>query len=638
MNTGYGGRRAALPPSGYRPAARMDSGDGGCRVRFVPENPVEQPREFDFTGWPASQELRQAFAAAFAERTRPGGRVRTAESAEKTYRNLRRFVGYLADLLAPPAATGELTKAHLKGWFLPRQQRHGGVIELCELKATLRKVEGLNAEFRAALTERNPPRMRTASGKSYSRSENQRILNAARRDVRHAADRLRGNRELLRRWRAGDLDSESEQVWRRGELLDHVDRHVDVPRYRTRGTLPMHWVSCLGTVEQHLTALHLSTGEAAAFAVLLVGLTGQNKGTILTARAAHHRPDGYTGVASAIVELDKPRRGSRRYMDVALTSVPRWVGPTGPDAADPATEIGQAEDPTQKVDLRSAFGVYMLLGELAAPARQSLGSDRLFVWWAGSGGAGVGRGLRTRLHSDLVLAWARGHSLPTDAATDTPGSADQLIVTLSRLRLTHNELQQRPVAHTERTLANEYLVRDRGNLAEYQKVVADVLAEQVTKATTRGRLRTLSEQDLAEARVHPARVAARHGMDTGTLQRMLAGELDTVLGACVDHTNSPHARPGQACRASFMLCLSCPCARATPTHLPIQVLVHDELAQRRAAVTPLRWAQRFALPHAQLADLVHRAGSAAVTDARQTITTADRRLAERFLSRELDLP
>jgi hypothetical protein len=45
-------------------------------------------------------------------------------------------------------------------------------------------------------------------------------------------------------------------------------------------------------------------------------------------------------------------------------------------------------------------------------------------------------------------------------------------------------------------------------------------------------------------------------MDVAALHRMLAGEMDTVMGACIDHTNSPHAAAGQPCRASFMLCLS----------------------------------------------------------------------------------
>jgi hypothetical protein len=631
VSAGAGGRRAALPPAGYRPADRVVD-QAACRVRFVPENPAEQPCEFDFSDWPVSPVLRQAFAAAFVERTRPGGRVRTVESASKTWRTLRRFATYVGTLVSPPVTPDQLAAAHLTGWFLPRQHHAGVGIELGELKTTLRKVEGVSAEFLSALNERHPRRAKVRAQSSYSRSENQRILNAARRDIRRAADRIRSNRDLLRRRRAGALESQAEQDRRIGELLDYVDRNTDVPRYQTKTTPPLYWVSALGTVEQHVTALHLSSSEAAAFVVLLVGLTGQNKSTILTAPAAHHRPDGYAGgVASAIVELDKPRRGSRRHMDVSLTSLPRWAGAGDPEVTD------NAPDSNMRVDLHSPLGVYMLLHELAAPARQVLGSDRLLVWWAGSGGGGVGRGLRTWLQSTFTQAWSRGHDLPTDAAVATPGGTEQLTVTLGRLRLTYNELQQRPVAHTDTTLANEYLARNRGNLSEYQQVVASALAEQITKATTRGRLRALSEQDVAEAREHPARVAARHGMDAVTLQRMLAGELDTVLGACVDHTNSPHTAAGQPCRASFMLCLSCPCARAMPTHLPVQALVHDELEIRKAAVTPLRWAQRFALPHAQLSDLLNRAGPGAVADARQAASPDQRQLVDRFLNRELDL-
>jgi hypothetical protein len=98
---------------------------------------------------------------------------------------------------------------------------------------------------------------------------------------------------------------------------------------------------------------------------------------------------------------------------------------------------------------------------------------------------------------------------------------------------------KRPVAHTEQTLANEYLARNRGNLAEYQKVVASALTEQVAKASTRGRLNTLSRDDIAEARQHPTGVAARYGMDAATLQRMLAA------GHRSRRLRRPHQQPAR---------------------------------------------------------------------------------------------
>ncbi len=368
--------------------------------------------------------------------------------------------------------------------------------------------------------------------------------------------------------------------------------------------------------------LHLTVDDIAAFVVLLVALTGQNRATILNAPAVHHRADGYAGgPATAVVELDKPRRGRHRHMDFALVDLPDWV----PAPADP----GEAT----REDLRTPFGEYMLLHDLAGPARRRMRSDKLIAWWAVRGG-GVGRSFRTGLTAVQVANWAGRQGLLADPPTDGSPAAP-LGVTLQRLRLTYLELHQRPVAHTEQTLANEYLARNRGNLGEYQRVVAAALAQEVAKAKTRDRIGALSAADIAEAREHPARVAARHGMDTATLERLLAGKLDTVLGGCIDNTG-PHD-PGQPCRASFMLCLSCPCARATPQHLPTQVLVHDELAARRAAMTPLRWTQRFAGPQAQLADLLDRAGPVAVADARQAITDSERALVDRFLRRELDL-
>ena len=126
-------------------------------------------------------------------------------------------------------------------------------------------------------------------------------------------------------------------------------------------------------------------------------------------------------------------------------------------------------------------------------------------------------------------------------------------------------------------------------------------------------------------------------MDTVTLKRMISGELDTVMNACAGYRRSPHAPAGQPCPASFMLCLECPCARALPRHLPVQALLHDQLAERRSQVTPLQWAQRFAAPHAQLTDILARQGEAAVADARTGATDADRAVVGRFLSRELDL-
>lgn len=633
MSGGHG-RRAALPPVGYRPSPRVDPVDG-LTVRFVPEDRDQQPVEFDLAAWPLSLELRRAFARALLARTRQHRGIRTTDAARRLVRRLEQFAAYLAALDVVPRTAGQLTATQVKGWALQHAHLPSVGNKLGSLKALLRNVEGIQPEFAAFLTEREPRRLAVKTH-GYSRSEFTRIVNTARREARAVAQRIHHHRRLLDRWHAGDLDGEARDVQRLGRILDHVERYGDVPRdLDDRHRVPF-WVHSLGGVDEHIGRLHLTNTDAVAFVILLIGVTGQNLTTITDAPAAHHRPDGFAGgTPTAIVELDKRRRGPRRHMDVPLVGLPGWI--TIPSATTDAAATPEVADVVP--DLRTPFGVYMLLHDLTASARLISGSDRLLVWYSRTGGKGMRRGFRSGgILPGPIADWAAEHELCTDAKPGADSrTTTRLRVTAQRLRLTFNELHQRPVAHTEATLANEYLLRNQGNLAEYQRVVADALDQEIAKATTVGRIGTLSPADVAEAHEHPARVAARFGLDAATLTRMLSGALDTVMTACADNTNSPHAPAGEPCTASFMACLGCPCARAMPSHLPLQVLVHDRLERRRAEVTPLRWARRFAKPHAQLADLLERAGTVAVADARKSATIEQNRLADRFLNRELDL-
>jgi hypothetical protein len=368
--------------------------------------------------------------------------------------------------------------------------------------------------------------------------------------------------------------------------------------------------------------LHLTFSDIGAAGVLLLCLTGQNYSTISTATATHHRADGHTGTtATAVVDLVKPRRGrGRAHMPTAFSS----SAPGGP-----------GDSPHRQFDLHTPFGVYALLVDLAGPARALVGTDLLLVFFC-SKGVEKARGFRTGLPNAILASWSRSANLRTDAPGED-GSPVPLVVDSRRLRMSWLERHQQPVAHTERTLANEYLARNRGNLAEYQKVVADVLEEQLAGARAAQVMRMLTAADVAEARQEPEAVARRHGLDPGTLKKLLAGELDTVLGGCTDHLASPHSPAGEPCRASFLLCLSCPCARATPAHLPVLIAVQEGLEARKPEMTPLRWAERFAGPVAQLADLLASFPTATIATTRTEISAEQRALVERFLTRGLDL-
>jgi hypothetical protein len=629
------GRRASLPGDGPETSRGLLDGQGCLIVVRCFDEQERKHKDYDFTGLPVAEGLRRGLAAAFERRTAPGAGLTSLESFDKPYFAAAQFTRYLARLPWPPAQLADLAPAHLDGFYESRSELQSSVTELGALKRLLSRAEGLTGAMAGKVREAGPPGRRGEPRHSYSRDELRRIAEAARRDLRAAASRIRACREELRQVRSGELDHGGDRrLARRYELLDWADRFADVPRTppvrtgRTAGKcFHLPWVQEHGPVSEVVSWLHLTGDEAAAGAILLATLTGQNPTVILKVPAVHHRADGYAGPAgTAIVGLNKRRRGLRAHMSLALSEIPDWISiPDDPEDV-PARDL-----------LHTPFGVYLLLHELTARSRELAGGNRLLVGFSDRGGRGAGGGVRWIGEADFrIRRWAALHGLTADKP-DAGGNPVPLRLALSLIRLTYLELHQRPVAHTEQTLASDYLGRNRGNLAEYQKVVAATLKDEVAKARARGAMTLLTEGDLRRAQESPEAVAGEHDVDTVTLKRMISGELDTVMNACAGNRRSPHAPAGQTCPASFMLCLECPCARALPRHLPVQVLVHDRLAERQPQVTPLQWAQRFAAPHAQLADILARQGEAAAADARKNATDADRALVERFLSRELDL-
>lgn len=620
------GRKAALPKSGHG----TDRGlvPGSLTVRCFSQK-AGTVIDFDFSALSTAPDVQRALALAFARRTAPGGGLNAVQSFRISFRVARLFSDYVSALPSPPLRMADVTAQQIDGFHASRGHISCAPMELGALKALLLRADGIGEALQAKLHEANPPFVASGEGKSsYSRAEFKRIADAARSDLRAAAARIRSNRALLARFRAGELADPD----RRLELLDWVDRTGDVPRYERKyrqGTNIKAWVQQgrYGSVADVIRWAHLDGFEASAGAVLLAVMTGENMSVILDTPAAHHRADGYTGdAATAILDTYKARRGARAYMNLVLSQVPDWISiPAEPQAL------------SVRDELHTPFGLYALLLELTARSREITGSDRLLLGYHWTGGhSGLGRGFRVPPGHKCFATWADRHNLRSDAL-DSQGRAVPLAVAAGRIRLTYLQLHQKPVAHTETTLVRDYLGRDRGNLQEYRGVVAAALADQVDTARARAAMDVISPAELEQASSDPEAIAASHGVDAATLQQLERGELDTVMNACIDHENSPHAPAGQPCRASFMTCLECPCARALPRHLPIQVLVHDRLAARRAVMPPLAWVQRFSVPYAQLADLLARQDPLDVAEARANPTPAQRDLVERFVNRELDL-
>lgn len=606
------GRRAALPASVYRsPVGRDERGAAPGRVVVYPEH-GRYVLEFDFTVLPVSEVMQRWFIDRFVAATRPGGPYRAEHSVRALMTAIRSFAAYLGSLEHPPASPAELSGAQWDGWIL--SMRVGArKTQMVTLRNFAKGCTEVPAEF-LARTRRTQVHAEPVPLQAYSAEEFNKITAIAKADVRDAVRRIRDGRALLADWKAGRVDHERDpHRWEHGSLLDFLDCNDDVPKYpsgRTNRRILRH-----GGVYTLFAELYPTIWDMSAAAVLLICLTGHNLSPILELPAAAHRPAAQGDRRqSALVDITKPRRGrTRAHMNVALT--------------DAGADRGAA------VDVSSAFGVYEIVRELSEPVRARTGSDLAFGYFT----AKSETSFRPRLTGGAVGRWARSKEFETPAAGAHGPAAAVSAIDTRRLRLTWLQIHQQPVAHTEQTLANDYLARDRGNLAQYQQVVAETLAERVEAARQQVRVQTVTVQQVQRARSAPEQVAAELNITPGRLDDLLAGRLDTALAGCTDFFAGPHTEAGQPCTASFLMCLSCPCARATPAHLPVIVAVHDRLQDKAREMTPLRWAQRFAGPVAQLADITGRYPPAMIADAREQLTDQQHELVDRFLAQALDV-
>ena len=577
----------------------------------------------------AGLDLQGDMASAFVKRTAPGAGLSSLATMSASFHTAKRFLRFLSAAGNPVARITDLRSHHIDEFI----ESVGGLAkaraELQQLRSLLRHFDNLPAEVSERLSDVTPRAVIPSDKSSYSRDEFRRIADAARSDLRAAAARIRGNRAELERFRSGDVDDPT----RRLELLDIVDATGSLPRYPPKpgGHVgPVHWwvqTGGYGSVGDIMSWSHLTCLELVSAAVLLAVMTGENPTVVMEVPASHLRADGHTDTgkpAVSILETLKPRRGKRAYMNLVLSDVPDWI--SIPSEADHVSARDQLHTP---------FGLYALLHELTDRSRAITGIDRLLVGYHRSGS--FGSGLRALRNHQWFALWSDHHRITPDDSAAQPDSArpEALKVTLWRLRLTYLQLHQKPVAHTEATLVNDYLSRDRASLGDYRRVVADALREEVGKARARGVMEVLSKDEIDSENWEI--VGARHGVDADTLRRMAAGRLDTVMNSCVDNRNGPFGSAGETCTASFMLCLGCPCARALPRHLVVQVLVFDRLTAKRSELTPLSWVKRFGVAHAQLQDLLSQHDSIDITSARESATEAQIAMVESFVSRELDV-
>ena len=621
------GRRASQPPAGWEPPERLVVTPDTCTVLFIEEK-GRRSRLYDFTRFPVAADVQRWMARCFARATGPRGGAKRLATANSYYGVFAQLSRVLASAQHPPASAREITPAHIAAFRLAltpasfNNTIHG-------LRTLVRHDDELPAQTRRDICAGRLPRRPATTIGGYTGQERQQILIAARADIRKARDRIHGARELLGRYRRGEVAGLDQRERRTAQALDVLDRTGDLPRHDC-GAVP-DWAQDIGGARGLLPMLCLTPMEAAAFAVLLVDMTGENFGTIIDWPAAHFRPDGGLGdQAVALVEETKPRRGPyREHMVAALEDLPGELA-------------GVLADDGERRLFLSPLRAYSLLLDLTSLARRHGGFDVAFAYGTISGTARW----RAGMHSYYVGRWAGGHGFPQPPSSrpDRPGKPKPVLadtakppVLLLRLRQTAIERGRRPIAHSRDTMNDHYLRRSPQVVKESQDIVREALNEEITKARSVQGIPVFTPGFMARADADPAAAAAEMGVDTMTLKRIIAREQDTVLASCADHLNSPHSEPGEACSASFLACLGCPNARALPHQLPVQVLVHEHLNALRANVPAQAWEHRFGEAFSRLTSLLGYYTPEDRGAARDRITPEDRHLTVDLLSGRLDL-
>ncbi|QES38101.1 hypothetical protein DEJ48_35990 [Streptomyces venezuelae] len=161
-------------------------------------------------------ELRDALVAAFVKRTAPGAGQTSLHSVGHVYKAVVRLDRYLTTLTWPPTRLAHLTAAHIDGFHESRKHIDSIRVDLSQLRQLLAVADGVSDAVSARLAGPLPKQIRGEGRHSCSRTELKRIAEASRADLRVAAARIRGNRDLLRCFRSGeDIARGNETVARR---------------------------------------------------------------------------------------------------------------------------------------------------------------------------------------------------------------------------------------------------------------------------------------------------------------------------------------------------------------------------------------------------------------------------------------
>ncbi|WP_019159034.1 hypothetical protein [Brevibacterium senegalense] len=581
-----------MPAAGYRRPDRLDA--TGLVVSVIGTD-GQEAGPFDFSQAPAHGRVRQQLIDAFIAAAGPEGRWRSAASMGTAHRTAVAFLRSLDRL-----GIGIDTLSHFgpEQWWIwrsDREERNRWPGQVNIMRVLLKEIPEVGPLTRRALSQRtHKPRKRLYD--SYSVTEFEAIRRRAGELVRACEARISANVAALEHHRDvrhddGPLVPYEETALSRGALLERRVQDGRLRFGRGAGEAAEQSAVVLGTGGLHPTyALFPSRMELLSLMAALVCDRGYNLSTLESMVV----PDlaSEPGRDEVLVShLDKPRRGHRRYFTNSFS---------GPHAR----------------TLRTALTI-------TAPARECLAhqghpTDRLLI-------AGTSCGVTDHPTTLFVTGGFTngGAARRWDKVADLRDDDGQLLhVHFGRLRLSEQVINRKSSQNSAAVSEDIYRRPDALTARLHQDVILDGQAEAAGHARDTVRLRYAPVQYL--------------GLPVGTADAVLSGSLDTAATACLDFNHSPYSADGDPCTASFLMCLACPNAVATPAHLPLLVLL-DEALNNLASVDPARFEVRYRKHGDRLGHLLESSTTPAErAGARDQATEADREVIERLLRRDLD--
>lgn len=349
----------------------------------------------------------------------------------------------------------------------------------------------------------------------------------------------------------------------------------------------------------------LTPREAAASILLLACERGWNRSVIEDMSVPRARADAQDGSEPPIfiADMEKPRAGrDGRHMNASLAS---GAGGEAIAAVIEATE----------------------------PARRHLGSqgiatDRLIIYRRYRSVDGT-QGIRVGLPKHEVgIEWAEEHGLKHDDGSSMSPSA-------RRIRKTLQVLDRQPRQNSRAVHNRAYVMPDPQVRRDAVVAVTEgqELALRTAQATLAARVIDRTTYDLIKR--DPEAASEKTGLPAPVLIEVAEGARDTAATACLDMFDSPWQPDGALCRSSFLLCLLCRNAVATPAHLPKLVYLRSALEALSSTVPSEVWNDQWAAHYARTLDAI---ASIATPEEQQTARPSDedRALIDSLIAGRLD--